>query len=367
MKTERNSRRELAQRLKEDIYRHERKAGERVGSVRQLALRYHASTLTIARMLDDLIEEGVLCHDENGWFRILQEPPVLPRIGYAGYPLLPHGSMDCLREDATKKLYREFERLEVSPRIIGFHELRDMESARVRLKGINGLLLNDGFVDDVTMRPIRELDMPIVRIGQAFADDMMLTSSEVVQCFDPALEKFAAYCDLKSYRRIMVLHHNHYSNSVKLTQKINAFLKKKVPKTPIENIVTQQRGGWNDAEMAAYCVFQEMEQQSWKDTLLVSTSGYCTRGVCRVLRSRGELPDILSVDNLEGYEKSALFSDPYFTAIDRNMGRIFCEALKLLCEQVRTRDERKVVIKIPAKLVIRKSITHVNSDWRGGA
>ena len=110
-----------------------------------------------------------------------------------------------------------------------------------------------------------------------------------------------------------------------------------------------------------------MEPQSWKNTLLISTSGYITRGAVRALRQKGEqLPDILSVDNLEGYEKDPLFDEPYLTAIDRNMGQIFCDALKLLCEQVRNRDERKVVIKVPAKLVIRKSITHINPSWKGG-
>ncbi|MBQ7177872.1 MAG: GntR family transcriptional regulator, partial [Victivallales bacterium] len=107
MDSKRNRRKELAQQLKQDLYRHEHKVGDRVGSVRQLALRYHASTLTIVRMLEDMIAEGVLYRDENGWFRLLKEPPALPRIGYAGLPVLPKGSLDCLREDATNKLFAE--------------------------------------------------------------------------------------------------------------------------------------------------------------------------------------------------------------------------------------------------------------------
>ncbi len=367
MDSRRNRRKELAQQLKLDLYRHEHKAGDRVGSVRQLALRYHASTLTIVRMLEDMIAEGVLFRDENGWFRLLKEPPVLPRIGYAGLPVLPKGSIDCLREDAIKKLFAEMKKLEVPPRIIGFHEIQDVESARRCMKGINGLLLNDAYIDDKTVRLFKELDIPIVRIGQAFADDVMITSSEVVQYFDPALEEFAAYCDLKSYSRIILAHHYYFANSINLTHKINAFLKKKLPEAHIENIIPRGRGEWDDSEIAAFCHFMEMEPQSWNDTLLISTSGYITRGVCRALLQKGEpLPDILSVDNLDGYEKYPLFKEPYITAIDRNMGRIFCDALKLLCEQVRNRDERKVVIKVPAKLVIRKSITHVNPAWKGG-
>ena len=366
MDSKRNRRKELAQQLKQDLYRHEHKVGDRVGSVRQLALRYHASTLTIVRMLEDMIAEGVLYRDENGWFRLLKEPPALPRIGYAGLPVLPKGSLDCLREDATNKLFAEMKKLDVPPLMIGFHDLLDLENARKCLKSINGLLLNDAFIDDTTLIPLRELNIPVVRIGLAFPDDK-LASSEVVQFFDSALEEFAAYCDLKSYSRIIVAHYSYYYNSVMLTQKIIEFIRAKFPDANIEDVIPYGKGDWFDSEVAAFCCFQAMEPQSWKNTLLISTSGYITRGVIRALRQKGEqLPDILSVDNLEGYEKNPLFDEPYLTAIDRNMGQIFCDALKLLCEQVRNRDERKVVIKVPAKLVIRKSITHINPAWKGG-
>ena len=70
------------------------------------------------------------------------------------------------------------------------------------------------------------------------------------------------------------------------------------------------------------------------------------------------LPDILCIDNFEGYEKSPIFPEPYLTAIDRNMSTIYRDAARLLVDQVRNNDQRKVIIKVPAKLIIRQSITH---------
>ena len=117
-------------------------------------------------------------------------------------------------------------------------------------------------------------------------------------------------------------------------------------------------------EMKAFCCIQEFPPQTWNDTLIVSISGYFARGICRALKQRGERADILSVDNLDGYEKCSFFDEPYLTAIDRNMGRIFRDAVRLLYDQIRNGDERKVIIKVPAKLVIRRSITHINPDWK---
>ena len=101
----------------------------------------------------------------------------------------------------------------------------------------------------------------------------------------------------------------------------------------------------------------------WDDSLIISLSGYFSRGICRALSGKGELPDILSIDNLDSYEKCSFFGEPYLTAIDRNMGRIFREAARLIYDQVKSGDERKVIIKIPAKLAIRKSIRHINPNW----
>ena len=47
------------------------------------------------------------------------------------------------------------------------------------------------------------------------------------------------------------------------------------------------------------------------------------------------------------------------------MDKIYRDAAQLLYDQVRNSDERKVIIKVPAKLVIRKSITHVRKDYQG--
>ena len=67
------------------------------------------------------------------------------------------------------------------------------------------------------------------------------------------------------------------------------------------------------------------------------------------------MPDILSIDNLEGYVKSS-DGKPYFTSIDRQQGLINCKALDLLLRQLEEPDGELPIIRIPAKLILRSSV-----------
>ncbi|MBE6373478.1 MAG: GntR family transcriptional regulator [Lentisphaerae bacterium] len=362
MPEKKQKRTELARKLQQDIYSKELRAGDSIGSIRRLAMRYHTTPLTISRMLNDLVDTGILCRDKKGSCRVLTDPPTKPHLGYAGVPLLPSSSMECLMQDAVRKCFNELDRLGVPPEIIGYHELSDPEIVRTRLKNINGLIFHDSFLDEKTSLTLSQLNIPIVRVGQALPKYSKFSSSEVVQFFDPALQEFARYCDLKSYRRIVIVY-SLYWNSIRLAKTLKHFLHDLNADDRLE-MMAMPKNASAAAELYAFCHFRKLDGIDWNDTLLISTSGYFSRGICRALADRGELPDILSIDNLDGYEKSTFFEEPYLTAIDRCMGRIFRDAARLLYDQVKSGDERKVIIKVPAKLIIRKSIRHINPEWK---
>ena len=341
-----------------DIYERELVCGEPVGSLRKLAMRYSTTPQTVARMFADLVDAGILSRNEQGMYCVQQPPLCKPKLGYAGDVLLTPGNvLDCLAKDAAKVLFAELEKLNTPPRIIGYHELLSPEIAFERLNGLNGLLIASPFVDNRTAGVLRQLQIPVVRIGQTFSQDNEMNCSEVVQYLEPALEEFADYCDLASYRRIINLQGDH-SNALALRENINDFLKRFNPNGTVENItIHTPRSG--QAELEAFCAFMEMDCRDWSDTLIISGSGFFSRGLCRALRQKHQtLPDILCIDNFEGYEKSSVFPEPYLTAIDRNMSTIYRDAARLLVDQVRNNDKRKVIIKVPAKLIIRQSITH---------
>lgn len=363
MKDRSHKQEKLREEFLQDIYERELVCGEPVGSLRKLAMRFSTTPQTVARMLTGLESCGILCRNEQGVCCVAEMPLRKPRIGYAGDVLMmPDNARDCLARDAAKVLFAELEKLNAPPRIIGYHELMTSQIAAERLDGLNGLLIASPFVDSNTAGVLRRLKIPMVRIGQSFSHDNELNCSEVVQYLEPALEEFAEYCDLASYRRIINLQGDH-SNALALKEKINQFLQQVDPAGTVENITIHTPHG-GQAEMETFCTFMELDCSDWSDTLIISGSGLFSRGVCRALRQKKQiLPDILCIDNFEGYEKNPVFPEPYLTAIDRNISTIYRDAARLLVEQVRNNDPRKVIIKVPAKLVVRQSITHIKKSF----
>ncbi len=90
-------------------------------------------------------------------------------------------------------------------------------------------------------------------------------------------------------------------------------------------------------------------------TLIVSMSEYFSQAIREFFSKTGEMPDILSFDNMEDYGKKPE-ETPYFTSIDWQMGLMACRALDLLCSQLDHPGGEQTILRIPAKLVIRESV-----------
>ena len=84
-------------------------------------------------------------------------------------------------------------------------------------------------------------------------------------------------------------------------------------------------------------------------------SEYFSQGIREAFSGKTVMPDILSIDNLEGYVKSS-DGKPYFTSIDRQQALIDCKALDLLLRQLEEPDGELPIIRIPAKLILRSSV-----------
>ena len=75
------------------------------------------------------------------------------------------------------------------------------------------------------------------------------------------------------------------------------------------------------------------------------------------------LPDILSVDNFESYDSNPEHT-AFFTAIDRCSKDCFIQGAELLFNELRSPSHHRVILQIPTRLVIRKSIKNINQSTR---
>ena len=123
---------------------------------------------------------------------------------------------------------------------------------------------------------------------------------------------------------------------------------------PLE-ILNISEGGNEASMLCGYNFMESLDPEKEKDTLFIAISGYIARGMYEYSLKHGFLPDILSVDNLDGHEKNT-DRDGFFTAIDRAMTRCYVESAKLLLDQLESGSDCHTILKVPTEIIFRKSI-----------
>ena len=123
----------------------------------------------------------------------------------------------------------------------------------------------------------------------------------------------------------------------------------------IKLVLLETTQGGINAYLCASRYFSQRHRDLPEKILIVSMSEYFSQAIREVFSKSGKMPDILSFDNMEDYGNDP-DGTPYFTSVDRQMGRMACLALDLLCSQLDHPGGEQTILRIPAKLVIRESV-----------
>lgn len=346
-------RRRLSQKLRQEIIEKGLKAGDRIESVRTLAARYGVAPLTMHRVLALLVQEGFLYQEARSGTFVKENQAAKPIIGYLGMVPSPT-SPNCLLDSAINEIFNVFTAAKCPPTLISYQEMLSAAGER-KLAKLNGLLVFKSFVDQYT-RPILKKFRGKIVLVEHDSSTKVLNVNQVIPDYQPALAELACHCNLLAYEKFLIVRAGH-ENALATEQEIRVFLSEM--DLPSQKISTLELSSKNP-EMGAFLHFHETSED-WRNTLLISLSGYYSQGIYHALQNRENRPDILSFDNLEDYADLKYLKEPFFTAIDRSFARVFRTGAELLLKQVMEDDDRRVIIKVPARLVVRQSIANCNS------
>ena len=305
---------ELSRKLHRELLEQRLPAGSPVESVRKLAVRFGVSTVTANRMLNRLVEEDFLYRVPQSGTFIKHNPPRIPAIAYAG--ALPGPEIDPIQYAASRRLMEYFHRAGQDVQFISYHELRHPALALRKLKDTNGLLIS--------------------------AAD-----------YAPAMRELFRRMEPEYYERILFFSAGH-ENAAADEQQLRGILDARGYPAARIHAVRLNHVSNMTASMAAYRYFMQ-NRECWNRTLVISLSGYFSLGIREAFDRTDAMPDVLSFDNLEGYDPAV--SSPQFTAIDRNMPEIYEEAARLLNREITENVGPHSIVQIPAKLVVRRSIS----------
>ena len=190
-------------------------------------------------------------------------------------------------------------------------------------------------------------------VGSTYCQEK-LSCSQVLPDYTAALRDFHSRFDFSSYHSILVVgakHENAMADSKSVVSILGGLgvdmRRVRVLPLPLRSSST--------AFQCVYMHFSKMDKADFEGTLIISLSDYISQGIEAAFEDKGYMPDILGIDNLDAYCSTG-GKEPYFTSIDRRYGKLWCKALDLLLKELRDECECLAILRIPSRLVVRKSV-----------
>ncbi|MBO4491846.1 MAG: LacI family DNA-binding transcriptional regulator [Lentisphaeria bacterium] len=342
---------ELAERYRNELLAARVPKDSPVMSGRELAEHFGISTVTANRVLNLLVAEDVLYRKPKSGTFIKHDPPVIPSIAYAG-PLPEPGNIDPIRNAATQRLLDHFAELGLTAKLIPYHTFRNPALAERELQDTNGLLIHNSFIDDNTMKTLWKYTGRIVMTGNTYIDDRF-PCSQVIPDFTEALREFNVFRPFAGFAKIILVEAQHLNSKASSESSRRILRSFGLDKEKVELISFAATNSF-DAYLEANRYFLRHSSLP-ENTLIITLSEYFARGIRSAWADRKDQPDILCFDNMEEYS-GIPEKDRFFTSIDRQMSEIMCRALDLLHDQLSSPGREQTILRIPAKLVIRKSV-----------
>ena len=330
----------------------------RLESIRQLAAKFRCSPGTAAAVMQDLVAEGLVYPVPGKGYFFHKKSLPRKKIGYLGQAPAPF--IDTTVNEALIAL---MDHLESSKDVdiihIQYRALQNIESGKKLLHNLDGLLLHASFLDNKSLLILRTFNKPIVVFG-AFFHENRLICNQVMADFSTALKEFCQCCDLNKYSRIVLMQTQTRNSAATAQQLIDYFNMIGVTSRVIIQ-ETRALTGYGNV-IFGHTLASSFTEDDIKNSLFILLSDHISCGVYSYIEENGlspeMLPDILSVDNYEGHDPE-LQRNAFFTTIDRSIKECYIHAADLLFSELKTPSNRRVILQIPTKLIIRKSIRNI--------
>lgn len=336
---------EIAALLKKEILAGRMSPGARIKSVRRLSAEYGITPYAADKALDILEKENIVQRFKGSGSYLTRRK----RFGFVFDPDIDKPDY-FLNKKEFEAICEVFERHSILLEKIDL--LRFSHSRNMFFNGFDGILASspDG---DILKTLFENCRGKIVLYRNLPADPFPF--SQVSTDLAPALHEFSSKYDLLRYDLFVVLNVANNKRSRNCSAAIwNMLVEKGVRQDKVEQVLLN-----TSTYTAPYVTYNHfsgnMMRYRNRKILVFAISEYFFDGIKKAFKEEKVQPDILSFDNLEKY-KNVPVRKAWHTAIDLETIRCAREAAELLIRMVNENDDRKYIIRVPAKFIDRKSV-----------
>ena len=333
------------------------RSGDQLASNAELAERFGVSTLTADRAVRLLVNKGLVYRKHGvGTFVASQDTRGQKkkyRIAVADkkFPTTPmwESSMGIRTRISIQHLYMK----QCDVKLIDYPTFCDPDLLADAIDGVDGLLITSGFIDPLTVANLNKLEIPVVITH--LEEELDLPFHQIMFDNSRGIREAVKKMIQQNPSEILIVYENHP----------NGILRKEAfEKTVIEN-------GYPVKQIHFCCVETDALSNAIpsyrlglklcskiEGKFLFSTSDVVSFSLLEAFSENGLEAgkdfQLLSYDNLEDYG-CLPYKEPCLTTIDAPKARLAERSSDLLLEQIGKPLDETVIVRIPTRLVVRKT------------
>ena len=343
--------------LEDMIFRGDLRSGEMLASNTELAARFGVSTLTADRAVRHLVKEGLVYRKQGvGTFITAQKHQRIKksiRIGVADSEFPSTPLWDSAMGIRTRISFQYFYKNQCEAKLIDYVTVCDSDKLADAVHDLDGLLVSAQFLDNVTISNLQRLSIPIVVTNlEEIAD---LPFHEVVLDNRSGLREAAKKMMECPPEEVLIVYESHENGQNRKKIFENSICSLGYPEERIKSYRVETDALNNG--VPSYRLGLQLCSEI-KGKFLFSTSDVVSLSMLEAFREKGlnvgKDFQLLSYDNLEDYGSLSL-NEPFLTTIDAPKVRWAERSAELLLEQIGKPQNETTIIRIPTKLVIRKT------------
>jgi DNA-binding LacI/PurR family transcriptional regulator len=239
---------------------------------------------------------------------------------------------------------------------ISYGDMLSPERVSEVLSQLDAMLIGCSHFDERTRELIDPLPIPKVMYGNEFIHES--TISQVIPDFNTAMPYVTQYLADNAFQEIIIVHEDHNNARIRSEAFRSAVINAGYPLHLITELTPQSMGQSDGGYRLASQLFKTPAKR-----FIFSSSDFVSFGIVDAMHDLGIIPggdtQLLSSDNLEGHGVS-IYPHPLLSSIDPEHLTIAAKAVELLHYKINNPDPCQYIIKVPSRLVIRKTAT-INS------
>lgn len=326
--------------------------GESLPDPESLADETGTSVITIKRIMSRLAGEGLVQRVRGrGTFAIDKSVKPL-NIAIIDFIFSPDSSdLQKIMGKISMTCTGLLEQSGIIPHHIDYSSLLNPGQIISLLDKIDGLIIGRSHFDERTAELIEGLRIPKVMHSNEYIYEF--PGDQVIPDYSSAMPDVARHIIDNNFREIVIILEDHNTARTRRNAFKSALTRSGIPEEWISEFVTQCVGKSD----GGYRFASQLLKTSGK-RFIFSTSDFVSFGIIDAMHDHNITPgdsiQLLSTDNLEGYGICP-YPQPLLSSIDPDRNAIAAKVVKILLEKIRNPDPCHYIVKIPSKLVIRKS------------